>query len=34
MSLYVIGMALITITAVAVARETLSHDIEHAGRGG
>lgn len=32
LSLYVIGMAVITIIAVGVAKETLRHDIEHAGR--
>lgn len=32
MSLYIVGMALITIIAVSAANETLRHDIEHAGR--
>jgi MHS family shikimate/dehydroshikimate transporter-like MFS transporter len=32
-SLYLIGMAVITIIALAAATETVRHDIEHAGRG-
>lgn len=32
MSLYIIFMATITIVSVSLAQETLSHDIEHAGR--
>jgi MFS transporter, MHS family, shikimate and dehydroshikimate transport protein len=32
LSLYLIGMAAITIVALAVARETVQHDIERAGR--
>ncbi len=33
LSLYLIGMAVITIIAVGAATETVRHDIEHAGRG-
>ncbi|HVQ65213.1 MAG TPA: MFS transporter, partial [Terriglobia bacterium] len=32
-SLYLIGMAVITIIALGAATETVRHDIEHAGRG-
>lgn len=34
MAIYVIVMAIITITAVGIATETMRHDIDHAGRSG